>query len=319
MKIVLYQKGLALSSLKRPVPACLVEAGHHVFNASDEASDNWGNADLIWMQGNANWYPRACRRLERARNNRPRVLIWHSEPLPARPGSGLKNSPLHLREIIKILLRDKDATDPYSNSARIMRLHRFGLPDLLVVSSRSRQEYLGTHGIESYFVPFGYHEAVHGRMPGCSRDIEVLFLGSMQVPRRRRLIRELRLEGVDVKTVGGWHSAESWGDNRTRLLNRTKVLLNLGRHPGEFSGLRMLLGMSSGALVISEPIDLPEPFIVGRHYIETPIERMPEVIHYYLEHPKEREQIIDEAYRFVVEELTMRSSVKQVLEKINSL
>jgi hypothetical protein len=81
----------------------------------------------------------------------------------------------------------------------------------------------------------------------------------------------------------------------------------------------MILGMSNGALIISEPIDQPEPYIPGRHYIETPIEQMPAVIRHYLEHTSERGQITAEAYRFVAEELTMRAAVEQVLELARDL
>jgi len=299
------------------VLASLRAAGHHVHAARYGAPDDWRDVDLLWLNGNANWFPDVCGRLERIGARRPGVVVWHSEPLPPRPGSGFRSSPLSFREIAKIVLRDSRATDPYTNAKRIQRLRRFGLPDVLAVSARSRQEYLASHGIESHFIPLGYDAEWLDRPLELKRDVEVLFLGTMQVPRRRRLVAQLRQAGVEVRTEGSWNNRSAWGENQRQLLNRTKVLLNLQRHPGEFSGMRMLLGMTNRALVISEPVDLPEPYVPGRHYIEATVEQMPAVIRFYLEHPDERELIVSEAYRFVSEELTMQASVNRILELAN--
>jgi spermidine/putrescine-binding protein len=66
--------------------------------------------------------------------------------------------------------------------------------------------------------------------------------------------------------------------------------------------------------VVFEPMDLPEPYEPGKHYIETPLVQMPDAIRYYLEHPAERQRIVDEAYRFVTEKLTLRTSIRKILE-----
>jgi len=315
LHITLYQKYLANGAPERPeVSACLRESGHHVREMDDGVENGWEGTDLLWLQGNANWFPHVCRQLEQAGAKRPRTIVWHTEPLPPRPDSGLWSSRLHLREIAKIVLRDRRATDPCTNAARVGRLRRFGLPDVLIVSSRSRQEFLASRGIASHFVPFGYHPETHGRLLRMHRDVDVLFLGTMQVPRRRRLVVQLRKSGILLQTEGNWKSCATWGENRTHLLNRTKVLLNLQRHPGEFSGMRMILGMGNGAMVISEPIDLPDPYVPNQHYIETPAVQMPNVIHHYLKHPDERERIVAEAYRLVTEKLTMQTSVQNILE-----
>jgi len=191
---------------------------------------------------------------------------------------------------------------------------RFGLPDLLVVSSRSREDYLRSQGIESHFVPIGYSADAHGKLLGLERDIDVLFLGTMQVRRRERLVSGLRKAKVALRVEGSWTDRAAWGDSRTRLLNRTKMLLNLQRNPGEFSGLRMILGMCNGALIVSEPVDRPEPYVPGRHYVEASAEEIPAVLRYYLEHPEERHKITEEAHRFVTETLTMRNSLNRILE-----
>ncbi len=315
MNIILYQRRLANGEAERPeAEACLRQAGCRIRVSDDEASDDWRDADWLWIQGNAGWFPRVCRRLERRPAKKPRVVVWHTEPLPPRPGSALRPSRLHLREIAKKVLRDRRATDPYTNAARIQRMRRSGLPDLLAVSSRSRQLYLASRGIESHFIPLGYHAATHGRMLPLQRDIDALFLGTMAVPRRRRLVRQMRRAGIEVRTEGSWNDCSGFGENRTRLLNRAKILVNLLRQPGDFSGLRMILGMCNGAMVISEPIDKPEPYVPGRHYIEAPVGQLSSVILYYLKHPQERKRIAAEGYRLVTQNLTMQNSVKRILE-----
>ena len=313
-KIAFYHKHLINPKTVGPAADCLQNAGHKLRLANDGVMDNWRDDDLLWIQGNANWYPRICRTLEQAGTERPPVVIWHTEPLPPRPGSGYKSDRLHLHEIRKILLRDPRATDPYTNSLRIRRLQKYGLPDILAVSSRSWQQYLTSRRINSHFIPFGYESKRHGRLLGLPRDIDVLFLGTTQTSRRRRLLKQLRRAGVDVRAEGKWDASGTWGEYRTNLLNRTKILLNLQRHPGELAGMRMILGMSNGALVISEPIDHPDPYIPGKHFIEAPVGQMPAVIRHYLECADEREQITREAHRLVVDKLTMQVSVNHILE-----
>ena len=56
---------------------------------------------------------------------------------------------------------------------------------------------------------------------------------------------------------------------------RIPLKQSLTRHAGEFPGLRMILGMANGALVVSEPIYRPQPYVAGKHYVEATAEQMP--------------------------------------------
>jgi hypothetical protein len=316
-------RGLAITLCYRPLPVhrgtphalvpLLEEAGHRVRQVADGAVD-LAATDLVWLEGNANWYPAACRQLmAAARPRRSLVLVWHSEPLPPPRAAGLPRPRLHLREIAKIVLRDARATDVYSNYFRIRQLARHGLPDVLVVSTGGRREFLAEHGIDAHFVPLGYRPA-HGRDMGLERDIDTLFLGLLDVPRRRRLLKQLRRQGVDLVARGSWFDPTNWGEERTRLLNRTKILLNLGRHPGELSGLRLILGLANKALVISEPIYNPAPYVPGTHYVSAAIADIPRTIRYYLANEEERRRIAAEGHRLVTQEVTLARSVSQILD-----
>jgi hypothetical protein len=190
-----------------------------------------------------------------------------------------------------------------------------GLPDLLIASTPGRCEFLVERRIPAHWVPLGYSPS-DGHDMGLSRDIEALFLGDLNIPRRRRLIKRLRRNGVNLVALGDWSDPAYWGENRTRLLNRTKIFLNLQRYPGDLAGLHLILGMANKALVISEPIYNPAPYVPGKHYISATREEMPGIIRYYLAHDDEREYIADEGHRFVTQELTMARSVSHILELI---
>jgi glycosyltransferase involved in cell wall biosynthesis len=246
------------------------------------------------------------------KSQRPFSVVWHYEPLPPPRAAKLPWPRLHLQEIRRILLRSPGATDVYSNYLRLRSLARHGLPDLLVVSTLSRREFLAERGITAHWAPLGYHPS-QGRDLGLPRDIDVLFLGDVKIPRRKPLLTQLQQHRVNLMAVGDWSDPAYWGENRTRLLNRTKIFLNVQRYSGELSGQRLLIGMANKALVISEPMYNPAPYVSGKHYITATIEEMPEVIRYYLAHEDERRAVVEDAYRLVTQEVTLEHSLSRIL------
>ena len=121
---------------------------------------------------------------------------------------------------------------------------------------------------------------------------------------------------MPVQAVGSWTDARYWGDQRTELLNRTKILLNFPRRPGLLSGMRMVLGMANGALVVAEPIYMPQPFVPGRHFVEAPLGELPAVVDRWLADEEGRRRITDEAYRFVTREHRNERSIATILEAV---
>ena len=294
----------------------LSELGHQVTVTADADFDP-DPASILWVYGNPNWFPRIFGCLRRCPpSERPFVLSWFSEPLPQPRAAGQPRARLHAREIAKIILRDSRATDVYSNASRLESLVRRDQLDLLVVSTPGRQEFLAERGIESSVVPLGYHRSKYGEDLEIERDLDVIFLGAM-VPRRKKLLSSLRRSGIDVTAVGSWHDPALWGEARTRLLSRTRIFLNLSRHPGELAGGRFVLGMSAGCLVLSEPVYAPGPFVPGRHFVTSEPESMPDTIRHYLEHEQECKRIAAEGHRLVTVSLTAESSVERILELID--
>jgi hypothetical protein len=293
----------------------LAELGHDVTLVRG-AGEDWSRFDVLWINGNPAWHPVLCSQIEGLRRQGlrcPFVLAWLSEPLPLPKGAPFPRQRLSLREIAKILLRDARATDPYTNTRVLRRLHARRLFDMLVVSTPSRQAFLAERGIRAEMVPLGYYPS-YGRDLGLARDIDVLFLGDPRVPRRRRLLARLAKRGLRVERAGSWFSGEAWGERRTRLLNRARILLNLQRFPGELAGLRMILGMANKALVVSEPIFMPGPYVEGTHWIASDLERMPEVIAACLADPQRRQVIVDAAFELVTQQLTLTRSAARIVD-----
>jgi hypothetical protein len=98
------------------------------------------------------------------------------------------------------------------------------------------------------------------------------------------------------------------------LLNRTRVFLNLARHPGELPGYRFVLGMANGCLVASEPVYLPGWFQPGVHYLEASPERLADAILTILGDEPRRCAVAAAGTRLVQHELTLERSVQRLLE-----
>jgi Glycosyl transferases group 1 len=283
--------------------------GHDAELVPDGGDASWADAALLL--GGANWYPGTW---ELPRERRPRIVLWHTEPLPLPSAAGLELARRHPRELAKIVLRDSRRSDPRSNVHGLRRVLRDRLVDVLVVSTFERKLFLAEHGLDVPFVPLGYDPVTHGEDRKRTRDLDVLFLGALDVPRRRRILRGLRHDGVAVRALGDWSDARLWGEDRVELLNRTKILLNLPRHPGMLSGGRMLLGMANKALIVAEPIFEPTPYVPGEHFVGAPLDEMAEAIRRHLRDEPARRAITESAYSFVTTDLTLTRSLGQLVE-----
>ena len=317
---------LAVTLCYRPVPvrrgerhivaSLLAKVGHNVTQVEDGPID-LHTGDVVWLMENAHWFPTILKQLKaKPKSERPLVILWHWEPLPPSSGSGQSWPRPYLREIAKIVLRDVRATDIYTNYFGLRQLIQEEVIDLVIVSSQGWYELLAERGISAHWVPIGY-ELGDGYDMGLQRNIDAFFLGSLDVARRKRVIKYLRRKGIGLLAKGSWFDPACWGESRTRLINQAKIFLNIQRQPGEIAGHRLILGMANKALVISEPIYNPSPFVEGKHYISSTKEDMASVIRYYLAHDDEREYIINQGHQFVIDELTMERSVSHILDLID--
>ncbi len=255
---------------------------------------------ILLVGGSPRWFKRMLSRVAALPpEQRPYVVVWNTEGLPMPAAAGFPPERLTMREVAKILLRDRRINDQYSNARYLRRVGREGIITVLAVVSEAHQAYLAEHGVvDTQFVPIGNHPT-YGRLLELERDIPVVFLGEHGVRRRRKILERLRRDGLDVLALGSSSPTKgTWGEARTELLNRTKILLNLPRYPGHLSD-RIMMGMATGAMVVSEPVYLPAPFEPGVHYIESEVDRMADTVRSYLADEEARRRISEAGYTFL--------------------
>lgn len=147
-----------------------------------------------------------------------------------------------------------------------------GRGDRLVVTSRDRQDELRSRGLTAAAVPFGYAPAVAGQIapPDVGRrDLALVTLASQHARKaaRRAVIDRWQEMEPRLLAIEG-----AWGEQRNIILRRSKVVLNVARVPGEFVGVRLVLAIAAGAVVVTEPMNDPYPFVAGEHFVEAPLD-----------------------------------------------
>lgn len=293
----------------------LTETLEELGYAVTEMADGQAPAcSLLWLVGNCHWYPRLRRSLlTLPKAQRPFTVLWHYEPLPVSRASGLPRYWITWQEIKRVLLRQQSVfAHPMVCTRTLLKFwHRGGL-DLIATTNCLRQEYLEEQGVPSLVAPLGSHPTL-GRRLDLERNIDVLLLDGLSLPRRKKAAQSLLQAGILLDIRGGWTDSRYWGEGRTELINRCKIFLNLHNAPGDLNGLRLQMGMVNGALVISEPMYRPHPYVPGRHYVESTLQEMPARIRHYLESPQEARAIAEAGYALVTQEVTFRASVERIL------
>ncbi len=188
--------------------------------------------------------------------------------------------------------------------------------DYLFAMTTAMQRFIAGKGIDIDFIPFGYNSAF-GENLRLERDIDVLFLGRINNKRRaailHKLSEELAAENVKLKIV----DKDCYGEERTQLLNRTKISLDLPRVPWDFAPVRFLLSMSCCAMVVSEGNCPKEPYIKDVHYVQAADSDLTATILSYLRNEQQRHRITRDAYNYVKKENTLKKSVLDILQKTN--
>ncbi len=185
--------------------------------------------------------------------------------------------------------------------------------DLVAASTLPRCDVLARMGIRCEYAPLGYHPAWAEDL-GIERDIDVLFLGRVKRTSRqrpvKRLVRRLRDEGIRLMVV----DRNCYGRDRSRLLSRTRIALDIVQNTWEMPILRLLISMTCGAMVISNwPAD-PFPFRED-HFVRVPLDAFADTIQYYLGHEPERKQMAESARRYVTSDLAWHGVLARVLRR----
>lgn len=199
--------------------------------------------------------------------------------------------------------------------AEARRLHNRRQLDGFYVDSAIATKILARDGVHSVHLPFGGHQ-VFGRDLGIPRDLDVVFLGQPGSKRRLRLLERTKIElargGVDVHVVDGTGGYLD-GDARTRLLNRSKVVLNIMKEAEDSVGLRFLMAGANKAVTVSEPTSALTFLRPGEHYVEAPPEQLADAVMQSLRNENARTAMAERTFRYLMGEGHLVHSVQRIL------
>jgi hypothetical protein len=179
------------------------------------------------------------------------------------------------------------------------------------------------HGLPTLYFPWGSSPSWYADL-GLPRDIDVIWLGKRGSKRRSdmldRISRELKAQGVNVYLADNVEQPFAWREERTTLLNRAKVTLNITRTWYDDNFSRFSMAAPNRSLVVSEPMlpHCPE-YKAGVHYISAPIEKLCATIIHYLNAEDERRAITERAYTLLTEELTFANSVQRAIAAADNI
>lgn len=290
------------------------------------------NLDVIIARGPFDsLVPLANQLLACPKSHRPSFVLWMSEQFPnpnlpewIRYGGGL------LRSRVERLLFHEEAPGEWrvkpgwrwltTKAARyryygdLYWLQRQGILSVLPVGSPLKIEFLRARGFDPFVVPVSF-QYDWGEDLKLERDVPVLWLGKVATARRKRLLQRVRTElkerGVEILVIDGVENPYIFGEERTNLLNRTKVVLNLLRERWDNNSMRYTLAALNRALIVTEPTLPHTPFMPGEHLVAAPIENMADTICHYLSHEEDRRRIVEQAYQLIT-----KDSIEDVVVKI---
>lgn len=285
-----------------------------------------GEGDIIVSTALASWYRKVpVAALEAARRRGAKVLHWQLEPVlpafddpavqaialnaarqPLAPHWWMATRDVLTQEILRARSRNENwATSSVSARAfgfalqqtRAVRAFKQSVFDYVMTSVPSRADSLGAYGVKAGALPVcalpGY-----GRDLGTTeRDLDVLFIGRVN-SRRKSLLPTLKAE-LEARGRSVRIEDDCRGEERTRLLNRTRIVINIHKFPWDFPGMRLLMAGLCGALVVSETAPDMRPFSPGVDFAPTSLDRMVDTVLYYLDHEEDRREMASNARRLM--------------------
>lgn len=187
-----------------------------------------------------------------------------------------------------------------------------GWLDNIFVNTMPKKEFLDVVGIPSEFIPLGYHADMGVEM-NVARDIDVLCIGELAYGRRKPIVEfiqeQLAPRGIKVTVVSG----SCYGEQRSELLSRSKVCLNIPRFSWDLPTIRIFMSMGCGSMVVSEDIGDSSPFVSGTHFAQASVEGLPDLIADYVANDDKRLAVTQAAKELIHGDLTLRNVVCKVV------
>lgn len=145
--------------------------------------------------------------------------------------------------------------------------------------------------------PIAYHPTLRCLNQDVSKDIDVIFCGSLR-PRRLKIIEALRAQGLRVETPQG-----IYGDARNALIARSKIQLNIHQEDDLpiLEELRLTFLLANRCFVISEHSD-HDPYAGG--VVFCPYAEIVATCLKYLNDPAERDLIAQRGQTVIMQQQT---------------
>jgi hypothetical protein len=338
-----YRVGVVLwkahDGMAQAVAEALFELGHSALPFDCDGPVPTG-VDVVFSQGPYGRFLQIPRRLSQLPpDQRPMLVHWNDEGLPdlrlpwtLMAAMGAWRSRVgRLVDSPNALLRALGERPPLAwLQRRMMRFsylgdyhyaYRQGWLTLLVDFSKIYADLHSAHGLPTLAVPWGAARSWSADL-GLERNIDVLWMGARAGRRRSQLLDRVRRElghlGIDMYIADNEEHAFIFGDERTHILNRAKITLNLTRTWYDDNYLRFPIVMPNRSLIVSETL-LPHctDYVPGQHYVSAPVAKLAETIHYYLVHESERRRIVENAFQLVTTELTLTNSVGRIMAAVS--
>ncbi len=107
-------------------------------------------------------------------------------------------------------------------------------------------EFLRKKGLAARHLPVGYHSGLE-KIPQQSKDIDVLFFGSIN-QRRRQMLQKIASRGIRLQTLFG-----VYGEERDMNIARSKIILNIHNYQAQvFEAVRVSYLLNNGCFILSE-------------------------------------------------------------------
>lgn len=340
--VVARESGVA-GSLPQNVAQGLGPYGFNVLTCTD-GDPALLKSDIVLILGAIGSMRRTIPLLERNPNPRRIVVMWVFEPLPARvmskirvrlasrlspvqTGKAWTKPVLHLLTrpldyVLHLPYRDLVSTHMFrflvDTFAMLDRGQRKGWLSHVITSTEEKRQYLESHGIDAQFLPVG-QQSFFGKDMQMSRDIDVLFIGSLKSKRRRRQLDQLmsRLAAYGLTTY--IPDGPVWGEARTKLVNRAKVLLHIHNFEWDTPWMRWNLAAANGAAVASQPLSVPYPMQAGVDYLSAPIEDLAAAIRNLTQDESRRQQMVMACQATISEHMTAARSIALLAQKFETL
>lgn len=336
--------------LTQAFAAALINRGHVVKIVQDEEL-SITECNIVILVGSVGSLRKTTSILRSALESRPFVVVWGNEPLPPigmklwalKLGLALsltavhatKSKPIwHILNYPFYLAISRFGLGTYSRAGRADRVFasfaRFAFDnlglivvgirenwiDLVCVTTKQRHYLLKELGMDPVFMSVGQQKDF-GRDLGVPRDTDVLFIGRIKknkdrARRMKQMISKIRAKGYTVEV----HTKGLYGNRRTEVLNRTRIILNIHKFSWDTPWMRWFLADANGALVVSEALSVPEPLIPGEHFLSGKLEELPELIEKVLNDETRRLKMVKSCRKRINETMTLELSVDRLLASL---